>query len=258
VSSNATDGSSMSEIAFDKYAVKGGYHWVEYFGPIHRINAATRARYDGIVAVLRKNGIGKSSRVLDVGCGDAALTGLVATELGAQVEGIDTTPLSIDLARKEFAKRNLKGEFRLIDGYGYPYPADSFDGVVCSDVIEHVAKPDLMLREMWRVLKQPGVLVVTTPVRYTEAPLDPMHVQEWFAHDFQTFCEAALGTSIELRTSHPVAIAELYALPTTLGRIVRLSVNVLAKLGHNTFAQPAGFRAFAAQMAVALKPGGPS
>lgn len=248
----------MTEIAFDKYAAKGGYHWVEYFGPLHRINAATRARYDGIVSVLRKNGIGKSSRVLDVGCGDAALTGLIATELGAQVEGIDTTPLSIDLARKEFAKRNLKGEFRLIDGYEYPYTAESFDGVVCSDVIEHVAKPDLMLREMWRVLKRPGVLVVTTPVRYTEAPLDPMHVQEWFSRDFQTFCGTALGTDVELQVSHPVAVAELYALPTTLGRVVRLSVNLLAKLGSNAFGRPAGFRAFAAQMAVALKQGGQS
>ncbi|AMN43471.1 class I SAM-dependent methyltransferase [Rhodoplanes sp. Z2-YC6860] len=246
----------MTEIAFDKYATKGGYHWVEYFGPLHRINAATRARYDGIVAALRANGIGKSSRVLDVGCGDAALTGLIATEFGAQVEGIDTTPLSIDLAKSEFAKRSLKGEFRLIDGYKYPYPADSFDAVVCSDVIEHVAMPDLMLREMWRVLKPSGVLVVTTPARYTEAPLDPMHVQEWFAGDFKKFCEAALGTRVDLRVSHPIAVAELYALPTMLGRVVRLSVNLLAKLGTNAFSRPAGFRAFSAQMVVAVKHAG--
>jgi hypothetical protein len=30
----------MSEIAFDKYELKGAYHWTEYFGPVHRINAS--------------------------------------------------------------------------------------------------------------------------------------------------------------------------------------------------------------------------
>jgi hypothetical protein len=31
----------MTEIAFDKYAMKGGYHWREYFGLIRRISAST-------------------------------------------------------------------------------------------------------------------------------------------------------------------------------------------------------------------------
>jgi len=38
----------MSEIAFDKYELKSAYHQTEYFGPLHRINASTRAHYDNV------------------------------------------------------------------------------------------------------------------------------------------------------------------------------------------------------------------
>jgi 2-polyprenyl-3-methyl-5-hydroxy-6-metoxy-1,4-benzoquinol methylase len=244
----------MSEVAFDKYAIKGAYHWVEYFGPVHRINAYTRARYDGILAALRANRIGPASRVLDVGCGDAALTGLIATQLRAQVEGVDTTALSIDLARAEFKRRGLQGEFRLVDGYEYPFQPATFDAVVCSDVIEHVNRPDAMLREMWRVLKPGGVLAITTPIRVTELPLDPNHVQEWFAGEFRRTCETALGARVEMRLSHALAVSELYALPNALGRAARLSINVLTKLGYNVFSRAKGFRVWSTQMAVASKP----
>ena len=30
----------MSEIAFDKYELKGACHWTEYFGPVHHMNAS--------------------------------------------------------------------------------------------------------------------------------------------------------------------------------------------------------------------------
>ena len=243
----------MTEVAFDKYGAKGAYHWVEYFGPVHRINAYTRARYDAIVRVLQANGIGPASRVLDVGCGDAALAGLIAMRLGAGVDGIDTTPMSIELARTEFKRRRLKGEFRLIDSYEYPFEPGTFDAVVCSDVIEHVNKPDTMLREMWRVLKPGGVLAITTPIRTTEQPLDPNHVQEWFADEFRRLCEDALDVRVELRASHAVAFADLYAAPNTLGRISRLSMNVLTKLGYNVFSRTTGFRVWSTQMVVAKR-----
>ena len=144
----------MAEIAFDKYAAKGAYHWVEYFGPVHRINSYTRARYDAVLQALQTH-IGPASRVLDVGCGDAALTGLIAMKLGALVDGIDMTSISIDMARREFERRRLKGTFSLIDSYEYPFEQGTFDGVVCSDVIEHVKawRPESGWNSAWRDLR---------------------------------------------------------------------------------------------------------
>lgn len=245
----------MNEIAFDKYARKGAYHWVESAGPLHRINAYTLGRYELVLSALETGKLSKGTKVLDVGCGDGALAGLIASRLEANVDGIDVTTLPIELARKEFEKRRLIGRFSVIDGYQYPYPDGSFAAVVCSDVIEHVQKPEQLLTEMWRLLAPGGRLVVTTPIRYTEDPLDRMHVKEWFPEEFCTFCQAALGVQVELRQSHPVALAEVYASATAIfGRLSRLFINVVTKFGWNPFLRRGGFRAFSTQMIVAVKP----
>ena len=245
----------QAEIAFDKYAIKGAYHWRELNGPVHRRNAYTIARYESVMLALKDNDMTNASRVLDVGCGDGALTGLIRKKLSATVVGIDTTALSIDLARKEFARRRMIGEFAVIDGYVYPFADAAFDAVVCSDVIEHVQDPAALLNEMWRVLAPEGVLVVTTPVRFTEHPLDPMHVYEWFPDKFKADCEDVLGAPAEIRLSHPVAWAELYAWPAPiLGRCARLAINVAAMFGRNVFSSMGRFRAPSTQTLIARKP----
>lgn len=245
----------MSEVVFSKYEKKGAYHWTECFGPVHRLNAYTLARYAQILRALAAHELAPGARLLDVGCGDAALTGLIAMKHRTIVSGVDTTTASIDLARGEFARRGLAGDFRTIDGYAYPWPDGSFEAVVCSDVIEHVQHPEALLNEMWRVLAPSGVLVVTTPVRYTEEPLDRLHVQEWFPNAFRELCTRTLGVPVQLELSHPVALREFYASSSrVIGRAFRIAVNVFAKCGHNPFLWTCGLRAFSTQTAIAKKP----
>jgi 2-polyprenyl-3-methyl-5-hydroxy-6-metoxy-1,4-benzoquinol methylase len=245
---------TVEEIAFDKYAAKGAYHWVELYGPVHRRNAFTIARYACVRAALAQHGLGRGQAVLDIGCGDGALAGLLAATLGVAVSGVDTVPRALELARAEFAKRGLKGTFDRIDGYAYPHADASFDAAVCSDVIEHVGDPRALLREAWRVTKPGGVVVMTTPVRYTEAPLDRLHVQEFFPCEFERLCAETLGVPVTVRLSHPVAWLELYVQPTWLGRIVRLGVNMAAAAGHNVFETMGRFRAASTQTMIAVKP----
>lgn len=47
--------------------------------------------------------------------------------------------------------------------YGLPYPAESFDAVIASEILEHVEDDVRALREIYRVLKPGGVVAVTVP-----------------------------------------------------------------------------------------------
>ena len=49
------------------------------------------------------------------------------------------------------------------EGTGLPFRAGTFDAVLCSEVLEHVAEPQVLLDEAYRVLREGGALVLTTP-----------------------------------------------------------------------------------------------
>jgi ubiquinone/menaquinone biosynthesis C-methylase UbiE len=44
-----------------------------------------------------------------------------------------------------------------------PFPADSFDGVLCSSVLEYVVDPDTCIEELRRVLRPNGILLISVP-----------------------------------------------------------------------------------------------
>jgi 2-polyprenyl-3-methyl-5-hydroxy-6-metoxy-1,4-benzoquinol methylase len=248
----------MSEIEFDKYARKGAYHWRDYYGGLLRMNAGTKARYDTVVDCLRRAGVTKSMRLVDIGCGDGALCGVIAKELGCEVTGVDPSADAIRFAGEEFARRGLAGEFVRAEGYRYPFPDGAFAAAVCSDVIEHVQEPRALLSEIRRLLRPGGALVLTTPIRFTEAPQDPLHVQEWFGSEFMALCRPVFGEPVARRRTHPVFWYEAYVLPgSTFSRLARLFANALARLGRNPFlgaARP--WRCYTTQTLVLRRPPG--
>jgi 2-polyprenyl-3-methyl-5-hydroxy-6-metoxy-1,4-benzoquinol methylase len=231
----------VTEVLFEKYDKKGAYHWADYSGGLMRMNAYTRARYDLVVDCLKNLTLAPEARVLDVGCGDGALSGLIRQELGQSVTGVDANPLAIDLARDAFARRGLDGQFKCITGYDTGEPENRFDAAVCSDVIEHVLEPLTMLTEIYRVLRPGGHLVITTPIRFSHRPVDPMHVQEWFTSDFVELCGKIFGSPIHVYETHPIFWYELLTIRKTwVGRVSRLLVNTATLLGYNPFRQKLG------------------
>ena len=190
----------IEEIEFNKYKTRGAYHW-EQIGlhPIKR-NAFVLGRYCNIIFLL-KNKLGslKGIKILDIGCGDGVLSYMLAKE-GAKVSGVDLSDIAIAYAKEK--TKNMQIEFRQASAYELPFDIE-FDAIVSSDVIEHLQDVNQYIKEIKRVTKKGGIIALSTPIRFTEEPLDKMHVVEYFTKEYINM----LGIYFEktnFYTSHPV------------------------------------------------------
>jgi len=97
-----------------------------------------------------------AGEVLDVGCGRKPYRHLTSATRYVGVD-IDTP-----------ATRALAAADHYYDGRTLPFPDASFDAVLCSQVLEHVFTPAEFLREINRVLRPGGVLLLATPFVWDE------------------------------------------------------------------------------------------
>lgn len=225
------------EIAFEKYRKRGAYHWENYFGGLTKIDCFLRGRYDLVISFLKKSGVTRTSKVLEVGCGDGALSGLIYDTFGCDLTGLEPSADGIRYCQEMFEKHRFKGHFVHSDGYTFKYENDHFDFIVLADVIEHLQQPELMLAEMKRVLRPGGRVIITTPVRTGEHPEDTMHVHEFYPDELVALCATYFGKPIETVYSHPVVWHELYTYGKKRNRsLIRFYCRISDKLlGRNVF-----------------------
>jgi 2-polyprenyl-3-methyl-5-hydroxy-6-metoxy-1,4-benzoquinol methylase len=103
-----------------------------------------------------------AQRLLDVGCGIGNLIG-VARGRCRTVHGCDIS----EVAAREACGRGVIAVCADLNGGALPYRSGAFDQATCLEVIEHVVDPLQLLRELQRVLRPAGRLILTTPnIRY--------------------------------------------------------------------------------------------
>ena len=97
--------------------------------------------------------------VLDWGCGTAEYRPLITRVLGHRYVGVDSEGAGADV---------------LTDVHALPFRDDSFDHVITSAVLEHVANPFLAVREVARVLRRDGIFSGSV------AFMEPYHHRSYF------------------------------------------------------------------------------
>src|SRR2546426_3986474 len=102
---------------------------------------------------------------LDCGCADGGYTVAMA-DLGAKsAVGVDAIEERIEQARdRERTHSNVR--FQLASAEALPFTEASFDGVLINEVLEHVVDEVQTLREIHRVLRPGGHLIVISPNRW--------------------------------------------------------------------------------------------
>jgi ubiquinone/menaquinone biosynthesis C-methylase UbiE len=108
---------------------------------------------------VNRLGIRPLERVLDIGSGPGDALRSIAT-MGGMGFGLD---LSLEMLKN--ARRYLGRRAPLVCGQAenLPYADGSFDKIVCTNVFHHSADPLATLREMRRVLRKGGLLVLADP-----------------------------------------------------------------------------------------------
>lgn len=106
----------------------------------------------------------------DIGCGEQPMRSFIE-DLGLRYTGIDVS-------------QNLAGSVDIIASLPViPRPNDSFDCILCTEVLEHVYPYQLAIKEMARLLRNGGKLIVTVPFVF------PLHETP---HDFHRITPFAL------------------------------------------------------------------
>jgi len=115
-------------------------------------------RYSSHSVILAMIGRG-NGRVLDVGCGDGHLSAQIRS-LGWYVVGLENHTISVDRAQ------SICDRIIVVDLNKFDAPVlaeDSFDIVICGDVLEHLVDPLTTLKLLIERLKPEGQLIISVP-----------------------------------------------------------------------------------------------
>ena len=148
----------------------------------------------------------KTRSILDLGCGGASMGALLKSRLGCAVTGVTMDPEEAAMARARIDRVEI-ADLSSFD----PSTLGTFDCVICSHVLEHLAYPKPLLERVRACLDADGTLIVALPngvhckqrlqfargrFRYTAGgPMDETHLR---FYDYTTAAELLTGSGFAI------------------------------------------------------------
>jgi ubiquinone/menaquinone biosynthesis C-methylase UbiE len=146
--------------------------------------------------------------VLDIACGEGYGSALLS-QVAKSVLGIDSALDIIEHARRSYTAANLRfscGDARRIDA-----ETASIDLAVSFETLEHLVEQDTFLRELRRILRPEGIVIISTPDRdnYVNPAPNPYHLLELTRGEFISLLSQYFA-NVLLLVQHPVVGSVLF------------------------------------------------
>ena len=183
--------------SYDEWTEDGilEYYWGEHihlghYGSPPQQKDFLVAKSDFVHEMVQWGGLDKLSpntTVLDVGCGIGGSSRILAKEYGFAVTGITISPGQVKRAQA-LTPAGVSAQFRVDDAMALSFPDASFDVVWSIEAGPHMPDKAVFARELMRVLKPGGVLVVAdwnqrddrrVPLNFWEKPVMQQLLDQW-------------------------------------------------------------------------------
>ena len=147
--------------------------WQRWFiaSKVRRHTAKRRAQ-----ELLNQANLAEGMRALDLGCAFGYTSCLMAKK-GARIFGVDIYEPLLEVGLKLAEANQLKVNFVRANAKRLPFPDGTFNIVICSELIEHVIDWRKVVKEMARVVKADGQVVISTPNIRGLAVVKPMLIK---------------------------------------------------------------------------------
>lgn len=149
-----TDHTGTIEAHFDERA--GSYH--DAYDRNTNSGYSFRIRQQRVIELFDRPG----GKVLDVGCGPGVTVDPLVRERGCEWWGVDVSERMIEDGRRRYGS-DPRVHFSVGDIERLSFEDRFFDAILCVGVVEYLASDQIAIREMLRVLKPGGTLIVTLP-----------------------------------------------------------------------------------------------
>jgi ubiquinone/menaquinone biosynthesis C-methylase UbiE len=181
----------------------------------------------------------EETHILDIGCASGLLLQRIRVSFKSKGTGIDVSQVLIDKAKRE----DSQNTYLLADASNLPFPDNTFDIVTSFDNLEHIKEYKEVIKEIVRVLKPGGKLLLNTINKHNRLTIDWLleklgsdyhlrragHVKELLfdAQEIEKlFKQAGLTkTRIELTDATGILLADttLYLFLITMEKIAHLT-----------------------------------
>lgn len=183
--------------SYDQWTEDGilEFYWGEHIHLGHYGSPPTRkdflqAKADFVHEMVKWGGLDilpRGTKLLDVGCGIGGSSRILAKDYGFEVTGVTISPQQVKRAG-ELTPEGLSAKFFVDDAMKLSFPDASFDVVWSVEAGPHMPDKAIFARELMRVLKPGGLLVVADwnqrddrqkPLNFWEKPVMRQLLDQW-------------------------------------------------------------------------------